>query len=79
MALGLAELIRGDPVRSDEIGLMADELIGGEVEDCGVDVAGVVCEQEMVALLDKGEVVLFWSVDDIAIVDGEIADGVVTA
>ena len=79
MALGLAELIRGDPVRSDEIGLMADELIGGEVEDCGVDVAGVVCEQEMVALLDKGEVVPFGSVDDIAIVDGEIADGVVTA
>ena len=79
MALGLAELIRGDPVRSDEIGLMADELIGGEVEDCGVDVAGVVCEQEMVALLDKGEVVLFWSVDDIAIVDEEVANGVVTA
>ena len=76
MALGLAELIRGDPVRSDEIGLMADELIGGEVEDCGVDVAGVVCEQEMVALLDKGEVVLFWSVQDIAIVDGEVVDGV---
>ena len=57
---------------------MVDELIGGEVEDCGVDVAGIVCEQEMVALLDEGEVVLFWSVDDIAIVDGEIADGVVT-
>ena len=57
---------------------MADELIGGEVEECGVDVAGVVCKQEMVALLDEGEVVSFGSVDDIAIVDGEIADGVVT-
>ena len=57
---------------------MADELIGGEVEECGVDVAGVVCEQEMVALLDQGEVVSFGRVDDIAIVDGEIADGVVT-
>ena len=40
---------------------MADELIGGEVEEFGVDVAGIVCEQEMVALLDEGEVVLFWS------------------
>ena len=58
---------------------MADELIGGEVEECGVDVEGIVCEQEMVALLDEGEVVSFGSVDDIAIVDGEVADGVVTA
>ena len=74
MALGLADLIR-----SEEIGLMADELIGGKVEDCRVDVAGIVCEQEMVAFLDEGEVVLLGSVDDIAIVDGEVADGVVTA
>ena len=55
---------------------MVDELIGAEVEDCGVDVAGIVCEQETVALLDEGEVVLFWSVHDIAIVDGEVVDGV---
>ena len=65
-------------IRSDLIRLVVDQLIGGDVEDCGVNVAGVVCKQEMVALLDEGEVVLFWSVDDIAIVDGEIADGVVT-
>ena len=69
--MGLANLIR-----SDEIGLMVDELIGAEVEDCGVDVSGVVCEQETVALLGAGEVVLFWSVHDIAIVDREVVDGV---
>ena len=39
MAMGLAEGIRADPIRSEEIGVMVDELIGGEVEDCGVDVA----------------------------------------
>ena len=58
---------------------MVDELIGAEVEDCGVDVAGMVCEQETVALLDEGEVVLLGSFDDIAIGDGEVADGVLTA
>ena len=55
---------------------MVDELIGGEVEERGVDVAGLVFEQEVIALLDKGEVVLFWSVQDIVIVDGEVVDGV---
>ena len=55
---------------------MVDELIGAEVEDCGVDVAGVVCEQVTVALLGEGKGVLFWSVDDIAIVDREVVDGV---
>ena len=58
---------------------MIDELIGGEVEECGVDVAGIVGEQEMLALLDEGEVVLFGSFDDIAIGDGEVADDVLTA
>ena len=58
---------------------MTDELIGGEVEDCGVDVAGVVCEQEMVALLDEGEVVLLGSVDGIAIGNGEVSNDVDTA
>ena len=79
MAMGSAERIRADPVRSEEIGLMADELIGGEVEDCGVDVADVVCDQELVALLDEGEIVLLGSVDDIAIGNGEVANDVVTA
>ena len=58
---------------------MVDELIGGEVEDCGVDVAGVVCEQEMVALLDEGEVLMYRSFDDISIGEGEIADFVVAS
>lgn len=58
---------------------MADELIGGEVEDCGVDVAGDVCEQELVALLDEGEIVLLRSVDGISIGDGEVANDVVIA
>ena len=41
-----------------------------------MDVAGIVCEQEKVALLDVGEVVMFMSVDDTAIADGPIMDGV---
>ena len=71
--------VGADQIRSEEIGLMVDELIGGEVEDCGVDVAGVVCEQEMVALLDEGEVLMYRSFDDISIGEGEIADFVVAS
>jgi len=65
------------PGRSEQIGLMVYELIGGKVEQRGLDVAGVVCEQKVLALLDEGKVLLFGSVDDIAIGYGEIEDFVV--
>ena len=63
----------------NQIGLMGEQLVAVDVEQRGFDVVVQVCEQQVIALLDEGEVVLFGSSDDIAIGDGEITDGVLTA
>ena len=53
-------------IQSEESGLMTDELIGGEVEDCGVGVGGLVFEQEVIAALDQAKVEVVGCLDHIA-------------
>ena len=49
-----------------------------DIEDGGFDVVGVVFEQQVIALLNELKIELSGCIDDIAIVDGEVFDGVVT-
>ena len=47
-----------------------------DVEDGGFDVVVVVFEQEMITALDEEKVAVVGCLDDIAISDGEVFDGV---
>ena len=49
-----------------------------DIEDGGFDVVGVVFEQQVIALLNELKIELAGCIDDIAIVDGEVFDGVFT-
>ena len=49
-----------------------------DIEDGGFDVVGVVFEQQVIALLNELKIELSGCIDDIAIADGEVFDGVVT-
>ena len=62
--------------RSDEIGLIGDEIVAIDVEEPGFDVVVLVFEQEVIAALDEAKVAVVGCLDDIAIVDGEVFDGV---
>ena len=62
--------------RSDEIGLIGDEIVAIDVEEPGFDVVVLVFEQEVIAALDEAKVEVVGSFDEIAISDGEITDGV---
>ena len=64
-----------DQIRSDQIGLMLEQLVAVDVQQGGVNVV-VVGEDEVVAVLFKREVDVFFDQDLIAVVDGEVLDGV---
>ena len=63
-------------VRSDEFGLIGEEIVAIEVEECCFDVVVQVFEQQVIAALDQAKVEVVGSIDEIAICDREITDGV---
>ena len=65
-------------VRSDQIGLMLEQLVAVDVQQGGVNVV-VVGEDEVVAVLFKREVDGCVDEDLIAVGDGEVLDGVAAA
>ena len=56
---------------------MCDQLISIDVQQRGFDVVLQVFEQEVIAALDEAKVEVVGCLDDVAIRDGEITDGVV--
>ena len=66
-----------DQIRSDQIGLMLEQLVAVDVQQGGVNV--VVGEDEVVAVLFKREVDGCVDEDLIAAGDGEVLDGVAAA
>ena len=70
--------IRSDQIRSDQIGLMLEQLVAVDVQQGGVNVV-VVGEDEVVAVLFKREVDGCVDEDLIAVGDGEVLDGVAAA
>ena len=71
------EVFCGLIVRSDQIGLMLEQLVAVDVQQGGVNV--VVGEDEVVAVLFKREVDGCVDEDLIAVGDGEVLDGVAAA
>ena len=71
------EVFCGLIVRSDQIGLMLEQLVAVDVQQGGVNV--VVGEDEVVAVLFKREVDGCVDEDLIAAGDGEVLDGVAAA
>ena len=67
-----------DQIRSDQIGLMLEQLVAVDVQQGGVNVV-VVGEDEVVAVLFKREVDGCVDEDLIAAGDGEVLDGVAAA
>lgn len=67
-----------DQIRSDQIGLMLEQLVAVDVQQGGVNVV-VVGEDEVVAVLFKREVDGCVDEDLIAVGDGEVLDGVAAA
>ena len=66
-----------DQIRSDQIGLMLEQLVAVDVQQGGVNVVVVgVGEDEVVAVLFKREVDGCVDEDLIAVGDGEVLDGV---
>ena len=65
-------------IRSDQIGLMLEQLVAVDVQQGGVNVV-VVGEDEVVAVLFKREVDGCVDEDLIAVGDGEVLDGVAAA
>ena len=55
---------------------MIDQVIPVDVEQRGFDVVVCVFEQHMIAALDEAKVEVVGSIDDIAICNGEVIDGV---
>ena len=72
------EVFCGLIVRSDQIGLMLEQLVAVDVQQGGVNVV-VVGEDEVVAVLFKREVDGCVDEDLIAVGDGEVLDGVAAA
>ena len=68
-------------IRSDQIGLMLEQLVAVDVQQGGVNVVVVVVvgEDEVVAVLFKREVDGCVDEDLIAVGDGEVLDGVAAA
>ena len=64
------------PIRSDEIGLMGEQVVAVGVEQRGFDVVVQVFEQEVIAALDESKVEVAGCLDDIAVCNGEVVDGV---
>ena len=58
---------------------MGEQVIAVDVEQCGFDVVVQIFEQEVITALDEAEVEVGRCLDEIASVDGEIADGVLAA
>ena len=71
-------IVRSDQIRSDQIGLMLEQLVAVDVQQGGVNVV-VVGEDEVVAVLFKREVDGCVDEDLIAVGDGEVLDGVAAA
>ena len=71
------EVFCGLIVRSDQIGLMLEQLVAVDAQQGGVNV--VVGEDEVVAVLFKREVDGCVDEDLIAAGDGEVLDGVAAA
>ena len=55
---------------------MVDQVIPVDVEQRGSDAVVCVFEQQMIAALDEAKVEVVGSIDDIAICNGEVIDGV---
>ena len=60
----------------NQIRLMLEEVVLVDIEDGGFDVVVVVFEQQVFTLLNKLKVELVGCIDDIAIADGKVFDGV---
>ena len=55
---------------------MCDQVIAVDVQQRGFDVVLQVFEQEVIAALDQAKVEVVGCLDDIAICNGEVVDGV---
>ena len=73
------EVFCGLIVRSDQIGLILEQLVAVDVQQGGVNVVVGVGEDEVVAVLFKREVDGCVDEDLIAVGDGEVLDGVAAA
>jgi len=63
-------------IQSTQIGLTGEQVVAAGVEHCRFDVVVEVFEQEVIAALDEAKVEVVGCLDDIAICNGEAADGV---
>ena len=79
-ALGTAVLVNRNYLVSisclDQVGLMCDQLISIDVQQRGFDVVLQVFEQEVIAALDEAKVEVVGCLDDVAICNREVLDGV---
>ena len=55
---------------------MREMVVVVDVEQCGLDVVVWVFEQEVIAALDQAKVEVVGCLDDVAICNGEVVDGV---